>query len=153
MSPPVICPLEGSSRLTAAAVVDFPDPDSPTTATVCPGKTSRETSRTTVWRRALVPNATERFLMERTGEGADIACFSLLLGCGKLGAELDAVRAVMGSVAQSLRLPFGGVLSTTRLSRRECHSRGGGYLPAPVLCLVQEQSRRRTRRNLDGQAP
>src|SRR6478736_4025634 len=99
MAPPVICPLEGSSRLTAAAVVDFPEPDSPTTATVCPGKTSMETSRTTVCCIVLVPNAIERFFMERTGEGADIVCSSLLLGCGKLGAELKAVLAVMGSGA------------------------------------------------------
>lgn len=37
MVPPVTRPVPGSRPMTAAAVVDLPDPDSPTMATVWPG--------------------------------------------------------------------------------------------------------------------
>ena len=37
MEPPVTLPVPGSRPMTAAAVVDLPEPDSPTMATVWPG--------------------------------------------------------------------------------------------------------------------
>ena len=37
MVPPVTLPVPGSRPMTAAAVVDLPEPDSPTIATVWPG--------------------------------------------------------------------------------------------------------------------
>jgi hypothetical protein len=53
--------------LIAAAVVDLPEPDSPTTATVSPAATSIETLLTAVTRSLPDAKATERPLMRRTG--------------------------------------------------------------------------------------
>ena len=63
-------PLAGSSRFTAAAVVDFPEPDSPTSATVDPVGTVRERSRTAAWSPPVVPKTTVRFSMARMGPSA-----------------------------------------------------------------------------------
>ena len=43
MLPDVTCPVPGSSWMIADAVVDLPDPDSPTMAMVSPGKMSNVT--------------------------------------------------------------------------------------------------------------
>jgi hypothetical protein len=47
IEPPVTRPVPGSSPIAAAAVVDLPDPDSPTIATRCPRPTVRSTLCTT----------------------------------------------------------------------------------------------------------
>ena len=60
MLPLVTRPFGGSSRLTAAAVVDFPEPDSPTSATVAPAGTDSEMSCTAVRSPCVVPNTTVR---------------------------------------------------------------------------------------------
>ena len=44
--------LESISRVMRRAVVDFPDPDSPTRPSVSPGRMSKETS-STAWTRAI----------------------------------------------------------------------------------------------------
>ena len=44
--PAVTLPLPGSSPMAASAVVDFPEPDSPTMATVSPGITVNRPLRT-----------------------------------------------------------------------------------------------------------
>ena len=68
--PAVTRPLAGRSRFTAAAVVDFPEPDSPTSATVDPAGTVRETSRTAVWSPRVVPKTTVRPSIARIGTDA-----------------------------------------------------------------------------------
>ena len=45
ISPLVTCAFDASSPMTAPAVVDLPDPDSPTTAVIPPARMSRSTSR------------------------------------------------------------------------------------------------------------
>ncbi len=67
MLPAVITPFSGSRRLTAAAVVDLPDPDSPTIATVSPAATSMLMSLMAVTSSEPVRKATARPLMLSTG--------------------------------------------------------------------------------------
>ena len=68
--PDVMRPLSASSRLTDAARVDLPDPDSPTTATVSPTATSRSTPRTASTSPREVENATVRSRIDRTTSAA-----------------------------------------------------------------------------------
>ena len=58
--PPEMRPLLASSRLRLAAIVDLPDPDSPTIASVSPGSTSNETPLTASNSPRAVENATRR---------------------------------------------------------------------------------------------
>ena len=61
MLPEVTRPLPGSRPMQAIAVVDLPEPDSPTMATVSPGNTSKLTPRTAGTMPSAVWNPTSRF--------------------------------------------------------------------------------------------
>ena len=50
MAPASIRPLRGSRPMTDCAIVVLPEPDSPTSATNSPGRTSNDKSCTTCWR-------------------------------------------------------------------------------------------------------
>ena len=70
MLPPVMRPPPCStSRMIDSAVTDLPEPDSPTTATVSPRPTSKETPRTARTTRSVVANSTLRPSTTRAGEG------------------------------------------------------------------------------------
>ena len=55
------------SRMIESEVTLLPDPDSPTIATVSPGETSKEMSRTTGFQAPSTRNEVVRFSTERTG--------------------------------------------------------------------------------------
>ncbi len=67
-------PLEGRSPIAASAVVDFPDPDSPTIATVSPGMTVRCAFRTAWTSPFAVPNVMARSRSSSSGWTAAADC-------------------------------------------------------------------------------
>src|SRR5881394_1174769 len=70
--PPRIRPPPCSTRrITDSAVTDFPEPDSPTTATVSPRPTVNDTLRTASTVRSLDTNETDRPATTRAEDGLD----------------------------------------------------------------------------------
>jgi hypothetical protein len=65
-------------RVRASAAVVFPDPLSPTTATVSPGATEKERSCTAVTVLEPDENRTERFLTSSKGEDIGIKGLKIL---------------------------------------------------------------------------
>ena len=57
----------GSSPMMASEVTDFPEPDSPTTASTSPGRTSKLVPRTAVTSPSSPRKVTDRSLTARTG--------------------------------------------------------------------------------------
>jgi hypothetical protein len=68
--PPRIRPARGSRPMIACAVVDFPEPLSPTMATVSPGYTVRSTPRTASTRLSPAPNVIRRSRIRSSGRSA-----------------------------------------------------------------------------------
>jgi len=62
---PVHAAVGGSSPMAAIAVIDLPDPDSPTIATISPGETDSDTPSTA----RAAPNDTTRSLMSSADSG------------------------------------------------------------------------------------
>ena len=79
--PPVTRPLPGSSPITDMAVVDLPEPDSPTMARVRPSRSVRDASWTAWTGPFIVLKATARFSTSSSGAAsAPGAWFSGLIG-------------------------------------------------------------------------
>src|SRR2546426_1279488 len=81
MWPPAIAAARGSRRITAMAVIDLPEPLSPTSPTTCASSTSRETRSTTRARPRNTSRSMDRSSMLRSGKAAGI------LSSGGVGVE------------------------------------------------------------------
>jgi hypothetical protein len=69
MRPPSTRAFGGRRRMTAKAVTDLPQPDSPTSARVSPASTAKLTSRAATWPgKATVSSSTASRLMAQTGD-------------------------------------------------------------------------------------
>ena len=73
MDPPVTLPVPGSRPITACAVVDLPEPDSPTMATVWPRYTVRLTPRTACTGPCAAANETSRSRIRSSGSALEVA--------------------------------------------------------------------------------
>ncbi|MGY3371348.1 hypothetical protein ACVWZL_008473 [Bradyrhizobium sp. GM2.4] len=59
--------VSGNRPISACAHIDLPEPDSPTTQTILPGRKSSEMPSTAKGRSAPLGNAIRRFLTETAG--------------------------------------------------------------------------------------
>ena len=88
---PPRCAPSGSSPITASAVIDLPEPDSPATPKICPGAIDRLTSRTA----SMPPMRTDRLSMARRG--------GLIAASATLDRDDRAARHPSGSAPERWR--------------------------------------------------
>src|SRR5712692_4781806 len=126
--------------MTDSAVTDFPEPDSPTSASVSPLRMSKETRSTASASRSPRPKATERSRTERRGEPEGFICVGLLVMHGYRKAPLPhrharfspwqpmAIASFEQSLLSQALSQFGpsDVLASRRASRLAGVRRGSG---------------------------